>query len=189
VTTARWGAGAGTVPAAPGFWLIAALVGVAGFGASFLLFNMMIVQVDAGRAAIVLNLIPVFGVVSAVVFLREGATSRDALGAVLIGSSVLYFAITDRREASAEAPKASQDAGLGTKVPLAFSLAAAAQFQPSDEHCRSRYALTDGDRGRQADHPISRHHRAPPTAKDLVRAITPPCPIGRPWSSDTYPSL
>ncbi|MFY9649305.1 DMT family transporter [Trebonia sp.] len=180
VTTARWGAGAGTVPAAPGFWLIAALVGVAGFGASFLLFNMMIVQVDAGRAAIVLNLIPVFGVVSAVIFLREGATSRDALAAVLIGSSVLYFAITDRREASPEAPKASQDAGLGTKVPLAFSLAAAAQFQPSDEHCRSRYALTDGDRGRQADHPISRHHRAPPTAKDLVRAITPPCPIGRP---------
>lgn len=117
VTTARWGAGAGTVQAAPGFWLIAALVGVAGFGASFLLFNMMIVQVDAGRAAIVLNLIPVFGVVSAVVFLREGATSRDALGAVLIASSVLYFAITDRREASLEAPKASQDAGLGTKVP------------------------------------------------------------------------
>ena len=75
VTTARWGAGAGTVPAAPGFWLIAALVGVAGFGASFLLFNMVIVQVDAGRAAIVLNLIPVFGVVSAVIFLREGATS------------------------------------------------------------------------------------------------------------------
>ena len=76
-----------------------------------------IVQVDAGRAAIVLNLIPVFGVVSAVIFLREGATSRDTLGAVLIGSSVLYFAITDRREASPEAPKASQDAGLGTKVP------------------------------------------------------------------------
>jgi len=117
VTAARWGAGAGTVPAAPGFWLIAALVGAAGFGASFLLFNTVIVQVDAGRAAIVLNLIPVFGVVSAVIFLHEGATSRDALGAVLIGSSVLYFAITDRREASPEAPKALQDAGLGTKVP------------------------------------------------------------------------
>ena len=117
VTTTRWSAGAGTVPAAPRFWLIAVLVGTAGFGASFLLFNMVIVDIDAGRAAIVLNLIPVVGVVSAVIFLREDMTSRDALGAVLIGSSVLYFAITDRREASPEAPKASQDAGLGTKVP------------------------------------------------------------------------
>jgi drug/metabolite transporter (DMT)-like permease len=53
----------------------------------------------------VLNLIPVFGVVSAVAFLREGVTSRDALGAVLIGSSVLYFTIADHREASAQAPK------------------------------------------------------------------------------------
>jgi hypothetical protein len=45
----------------------------------------------------------------------------------------------------------------------------------------------DRDRGRPPDHPISRHHRAPPTAKDLVRAITPPCPIGRPCPSDTSP--
>ena len=117
VTTARWTAGAGTVPAAPRFWLIAALVGTAGFGASFLLFNTVIVQIDAGRAAIVLNLIPVFGVASAVIFLREGVTSRDALGAVLIGSSVLYFTITDRREASAQAPKDRPGADLWTKVP------------------------------------------------------------------------
>jgi O-acetylserine/cysteine efflux transporter len=68
-----------------------------------LLFNMVIVHVDAGRAAIVLNLIPVFGVASAVIFLREGMSSRDALGAALIGSSVLYFTITDRRDAAAQA--------------------------------------------------------------------------------------
>ena len=37
------------MPAAPGFWLIAALVGAAGFGVSFLLFNTVIAQVDAGR--------------------------------------------------------------------------------------------------------------------------------------------
>ena len=97
VTIARWRAGAGIVPAAPRFWLIAVLVGAGGFGASFLLFNTVIVQVDAGRAAILLNLIPVFGVVSAVIFLRESVTSRDALGAVLVGSSVLYFTIADRR--------------------------------------------------------------------------------------------
>ncbi len=116
VTTARWTAGTGTVPAAPRFWLIAALVGAAGFGASFLLFNTVIVQIDAGRAAIVLNLIPVFGVASAVAFLREGVTSRDALGAVLIGSSVLYFTIADHREASAQAQN-RPGADLWTKVP------------------------------------------------------------------------
>ena len=112
VTIARWtaGSGAGTVSAAPRFWLVAVLVGAGGFGLSFLLFNMVIVQVDAGRAAVVLNLIPVFGVVSAVVFLGEGMTGRDALGAVLVGSSVLYFAIVDRRDARAPALRAEQDA-------------------------------------------------------------------------------
>jgi len=101
VTTVRWSAGGGTVSAAPRFWLAAVLVGAGGFGVSFLLFNMVIARVDAGRAAVVLNLIPVFGVASAVVFLGEGVTSRDALGAVLVGSSVLYFAIADSRDAAA----------------------------------------------------------------------------------------
>ena len=101
VTTVRWSASGGTVSAAPRFWLAAVLVGAGGFGVSFLLFNMVIARVDAGRAAVVLNLIPVFGVASAVVFLGEGVTSRDALGAVLVGSSVLYFAIADSRDATA----------------------------------------------------------------------------------------
>ena len=102
VTTARWAGGSGSVPAAPRFWLAAVLVGAAGFGLSFLLFNQVIVQVNAGRAAVVLNLIPVFGVASAVIFLGEGLTVRDVLGAVLIGSSVVYFAITDHRAATAQ---------------------------------------------------------------------------------------
>src|SRR6202046_5065467 len=112
VTGARWAgsSGGGTVSAAPRFWLVAVLVGAGGFGLSFLLFNTVIVQVDAGRAAVVLNLIPVFGVASAVIFLGEGMTGRDALGAVLIGSSVLYFAIADHREARAQALRAEQDA-------------------------------------------------------------------------------
>jgi O-acetylserine/cysteine efflux transporter len=104
VTVARWagGSGGGTVSAAPRFWLVAVLVGAGGFGLSFLLFNTMIVQVDAGRAAVVLNLIPVFGVASAVLFLGEGMTARDVFGAVLIGSSVVYFAVADHREATAQ---------------------------------------------------------------------------------------
>jgi O-acetylserine/cysteine efflux transporter len=114
VTIARWTAGSGirtgTVSAAPRLWLVAVLVGAGGFGLSFLLFNMVIVQVDAGRAAVVLNLVPVFGVASAVIFLGEGMTGRDALGAVLIGSSVVYFAIADHREATAQALLAEQTA-------------------------------------------------------------------------------
>jgi O-acetylserine/cysteine efflux transporter len=98
VTTTRWSAGAGTASTAPATWLIAVLVGAAGFGASFLLFNTVIVEVEAGRAAIVCNLIPVVGIVSAVIFLREDMSGRDALGAVLIGSSVLYFTIADHRD-------------------------------------------------------------------------------------------
>ena len=114
VTIARWTAGSGTqtgtVSAAPRLWLVAVLVGAGGFGLSFLLFNMVIVQVDAGRAAVVLNLIPVFGVASAVILLGEGMTGRDALGAVLIGSSVVYFAIADHREATAQVLRAEQTA-------------------------------------------------------------------------------
>src|ERR1700735_1100759 len=103
VTVVRWTAGPGTVTVRGPrrFWLSAVLVGVGGFGVSFLLFNKVIVRVDAGRAAVVLNLIPVFGVVSAVVFLGESVTSRDAFGTVLVGSSVLYFAIADHRAAMA----------------------------------------------------------------------------------------
>ena len=72
VTAVRWtaGPGTGTGPAAPRFWLVAVLVGAGGFGLSFLLFNMVIGQVGAGRAAVLLNLIPVFGVASAVVLPR-----------------------------------------------------------------------------------------------------------------------
>jgi O-acetylserine/cysteine efflux transporter len=117
VATARWtaGSGTGTVSAAPRFWLAAVLVGAGGFGVSFLLFNMVIVQVDATRAAVVLNLIPVFGVVSAMVFLGESVSVRDAFGAGLIGSSVLYFAIADHREAAAPAVRADQDAAARTR--------------------------------------------------------------------------
>jgi O-acetylserine/cysteine efflux transporter len=110
VTIARWTATSGTrtVSATPRFWLAAVLVGVGGFGISFLLFNRVIAQVGAARAAVILNLIPVFGVLSAVVLLGEGMTVPDAFGAVLIGASLLYFAIADQRDATAQAIGADQ---------------------------------------------------------------------------------
>jgi O-acetylserine/cysteine efflux transporter len=101
VTMVRWIAGSESPPlsVAPRFWVAAMLVGVGGFGLSFLLFNFVIGAVDAGWAAVVLNLIPVFGFLSAVVFLGEDVTVSDGGGAALVGASVLYFTIADRRDA------------------------------------------------------------------------------------------
>jgi uncharacterized membrane protein len=148
VTIARWTAspGTGTLSAAPRFWLVAVLVGVGGFGLSFLLFNMVIVQVDAGRAAVVLNLIPVFGVASAVVFLGEGMTGRDALGAVLIGSSVIYFAIADHREVIADHREATAQA-----LSAGPGCSAAGRWPPPDRQAREHGGGQRGDRQGQVD--------------------------------------
>ena len=96
---ASWPArAAGTALAAPPrYWAAALLVGVAGFGVSFLLFNYAIARVEAGWSGVVLNLIPVFAFLSAVLFLGEGVTGGDAAGAALVGVSVLYFVIAGQR--------------------------------------------------------------------------------------------
>jgi drug/metabolite transporter (DMT)-like permease len=102
----RWASGAESRPAGvpARFWLAAVLVGVAGYGVSFLLFNRVLADVDAGWAAVVLNLIPVFGLVTAVVFLGERMTRGEAAGAGLVGLSVLYFTLAERREAGQPEP-------------------------------------------------------------------------------------
>jgi O-acetylserine/cysteine efflux transporter len=104
VMAARWAAGAESPPTAVAsrYWIAAALIGIGGFGVSFLLFNAVIGQVDAGWTAVVLNLIPVFGFLTAVIFLGEHVAAPDVIGALLVGSSVLYFTVADRRDALAE---------------------------------------------------------------------------------------
>ena len=57
----------------------------------------MISAVDVGWAAIVLNLIPAFGLLSSVIFLGEDPTRTGTIGACLIGGSVIYFTISDSR--------------------------------------------------------------------------------------------
>jgi O-acetylserine/cysteine efflux transporter len=95
----RWLTGADHPPTtvAPRYWLAAAAVGVSGFALSFLLYNRVIVQVDAGWAAIILNLVPAFGLLSALVLLGENPTTPGLIGAGLIGVSVVSFTIADRR--------------------------------------------------------------------------------------------
>jgi drug/metabolite transporter (DMT)-like permease len=60
----------------------------------------VISQVGAGQAAVVLNLIPVFAFVGATVFLGEPVTGGDVFGATLVGLSVVYFTVADRRAAA-----------------------------------------------------------------------------------------
>jgi drug/metabolite transporter (DMT)-like permease len=99
VAGGRWAADPGRLPAAvaPQYWLAAAAVGVGGFGLSFLIYNKVISAVDVGWAAIVLNLVPAFGLLSSVIFLGEDPTRAGTIGACLIGGSVVYFTISDSR--------------------------------------------------------------------------------------------
>jgi O-acetylserine/cysteine efflux transporter len=108
VAATRWVASPGRLPVsvAPRYWLAAAAVGVAGFGLSFLIYNKVIAAVDVGWAAIVLNLIPAFGLLSSVIFLGDDPTRAGTIGACLIGGSVIYFTISDRRGSQAGPPPA-----------------------------------------------------------------------------------
>jgi O-acetylserine/cysteine efflux transporter len=87
----------------PRFVVVAALVGVVGYGASFVLYNRAITTVRAAPAAVIINLIPAVGFVSAVVLLGEPLTPYDAGGALLICASVGMFTLLELREADAEA--------------------------------------------------------------------------------------
>jgi O-acetylserine/cysteine efflux transporter len=109
------GAEAGPAGVPARFWVAAVLVGVAGYGLSFLLFNRAIGETEAGWAAIVLNLIPVFGFLSAVALLSEPVSPGEAGGAALVGASVLYFTLAERRAAAPETGgSAGERVGVGT---------------------------------------------------------------------------
>ena len=77
------------------FWLAAIFVGVIGYAASFLLYNYAIARVRAAPASVVVNLIPVFGLASAVLWLGDALTVARVVGAILIGLSVTIFTATE----------------------------------------------------------------------------------------------
>jgi O-acetylserine/cysteine efflux transporter len=83
--------------AAPRYWLAAVAVGAIGLAFSFLVYNRVLSSVDAGWTAIVLNLIPVFGLLSAISLLGEKLSRGTGIGALVIGGSVIYFTICDQR--------------------------------------------------------------------------------------------
>jgi O-acetylserine/cysteine efflux transporter len=79
------------------FLVVAALVGVVGYAGSFVLYNTAITAVHAAPAAVVINLIPAVGFLSAVALLGEPLTPYDVSGALLICASVAIFAVLDAR--------------------------------------------------------------------------------------------
>jgi drug/metabolite transporter (DMT)-like permease len=80
------------------FLVVAALVGIVGYAGSFVLYNTAITAVHAAPAAVIINLIPAVGFVSAVALLGEALTPYDVGGALLICASVAIFTVLDARE-------------------------------------------------------------------------------------------
>lgn len=76
-------------------WVVAILIGVGGYGGSFLLYNYALAAISAGQSAIVVNLIPVFGLCTAILVLGESLTVHAALGAILIFASISIFPSED----------------------------------------------------------------------------------------------
>ncbi len=93
-----WVSGSEPVPVdVPGrFWVVAGVVGILGFGFSFLLYNAAIVWMAAGPAGVIINLSPAFGLTAAVVLLGESLTAARVIGAGLIGLSVVLFVCVER---------------------------------------------------------------------------------------------
>jgi O-acetylserine/cysteine efflux transporter len=91
------GRGTETVPLSVDwrFLVVAALVGIVGYGGSFVLYNTAIRAVHAAPAAVIINLIPAVGFVSAVALLGEPLTVFTVGGALLICASVAIFTVLD----------------------------------------------------------------------------------------------
>ncbi|MGH3880895.1 MAG: DMT family transporter [Actinophytocola sp.] len=96
--------------------LAAAAVGVGAFAIAYLAYNYAVGKVSVGLAGVALNLIPLFGVVSAVLFLGEtvGPTQWIA-GALLLGGLAL-FPIGDQGQPPVPAPS-TQEAERASREP------------------------------------------------------------------------
>jgi drug/metabolite transporter (DMT)-like permease len=108
IAVCSWFTGSETVPTDVPlrYWAVALLVGVGGYGASFLLYNYAIMIIEAGPAAIIINMIPAFGVATAVLLLGERLTPNQIAGAALLTASVVAFSWTLRGKRQAPEPPA-----------------------------------------------------------------------------------
>jgi len=89
----QWLSGHESFPAhvSPIYWLVAVLIGGIGFAGSFLLYNYVINFVPAGLTGLTLNLIPLFGVLTAIMFLGEHLTRWHIIGGITILAGIMLF--------------------------------------------------------------------------------------------------
>jgi drug/metabolite transporter (DMT)-like permease len=112
------------------FWFAAIFVGVIGYAASFVLYNYAIARVRAAPASIIVNLIPVFGLASAVFWLGDSLTVARVLGSILIGLSVTIFTATELAEARSAAVYPAAGQGPRSSMRMARSAEGALPGQP-----------------------------------------------------------
>ena len=88
-----WASGAERVPTLHDLPYIAAAagIGLVGFGAGYLLYNYAVAHVPVGVAGMALNLIPLFGVGTAVFALGERLGAWELVGGALIVTGVALF--------------------------------------------------------------------------------------------------
>lgn len=86
------------------YWLVAAFIGGVAFAGSFLLYNRIIQFVPAGLAGIMLNLIPVFGVLTSILFLGEHLTAWTIAGGIAVLAGIMLFPGDKRDEPATLAP-------------------------------------------------------------------------------------
>src|SRR5207244_12079048 len=99
--------GSGLPRASTGQIAAALASGVLGTAGAYLLFNVGIARIPAGRAVLVFNLVPVFGTAAAVLGLGERLRALEVVGGGLIVLSLFVLSFAGR----------PQDAGSPAEVP------------------------------------------------------------------------
>jgi drug/metabolite transporter (DMT)-like permease len=84
-----------TPQARPGHWIAALLVCGGGLAVAFLLYNHAITRISVTAAGVLINLVPLFGLAAAVIFLGESLNRWHFLGAALILGGIFLFSEAD----------------------------------------------------------------------------------------------
>ncbi|MFI6290786.1 DMT family transporter [Nonomuraea sp. NPDC050790] len=75
------------------YWLAAIFVGGVCFALGFVLYNHAIRHIPAGTAGVILNMVPVIGVLTAVALLGETPTAWHVAGAALVVAGIMLFPV------------------------------------------------------------------------------------------------
>lgn len=111
VVTSWLAHGSGLPRASTGQLAAALASGILGTAGAYLLFNVGISRVEAGRAVLVFNLVPVFGTAAAVLGLGEKLRALEVMGGGLIVLSLFALSFAERTRDSANPPEVARGRG------------------------------------------------------------------------------